>query len=507
MAAPSISRITRTVKKMEKPRPFKNQNRLSLIDTKYSPFEDIMARVESVSMHLANGNYDEMLQLSILKLCQDLKQYGSQLESVFKDQLDRAFLSFRNGSRDQRLDLTARLNLLEIIEFRARNWNNCENANSYYKQHTSTVDFQPDYMVGDTSAYLSMQAGLLGQCVSPTALQPPVLSPGEIIKPSGKFCKPTKIPGKNYCKDEVVIRNSDSGKVMGIKGRRVHMIEELSETIISFQRVNPGAKERLVQITGPNEVRINEAKLLIEDTIRRNASPVRMESNDQEGMGGSSSSLNSSASDESNRLNQPGARRSVLRHSFSTNDASIGEYKYTVTVGSDTLKITGTNLELVKAAKLLLDDHFTGEREHIVPREEAFFISYEPESAPGKLTGSRLGSLDSGATSESEETYKAPAAEQSHLLDLSNNNATVRPQQRGHCDAVKYSREELLSWFVKPELKPHDYEHIYRQFPDLVRKSPKAFDPVAYNQKWLESGASLLVSTNAAPDTDSPDQE
>lgn len=25
-------------------------------------------------------------------------------------------------------------------------------------------------------------------------------------------------------------------KVMGIKGRRVHMIEELSETIISFQR-------------------------------------------------------------------------------------------------------------------------------------------------------------------------------------------------------------------------------------------------------------------------------
>lgn len=27
-------------------------------------------------------------------------------------------------------------------------------------------------------------------------------------------------------------------QVMGIKGRRVHMIEELSETIISFQRGN-----------------------------------------------------------------------------------------------------------------------------------------------------------------------------------------------------------------------------------------------------------------------------
>lgn len=41
---------------------------------------------------------------------------------------------------------------------------------------------------------------------------PLLLGPGEIIKTSGKFTKPTKIPGKNYSKDEVVIRNADSGK-------------------------------------------------------------------------------------------------------------------------------------------------------------------------------------------------------------------------------------------------------------------------------------------------------
>lgn len=46
---------------------------------------------------------------------------------------------------------------------------------------------------------------------------PPLLGPGEIIKPSGKFCKPTRIPGKKYCKDEVVIRNADSGKGMLFK--------------------------------------------------------------------------------------------------------------------------------------------------------------------------------------------------------------------------------------------------------------------------------------------------
>lgn len=41
---------------------------------------------------------------------------------------------------------------------------------------------------------------------------PNLLNPGEVIRTSGKFVKPTKIPGKNYTKDEVVIRNADSGK-------------------------------------------------------------------------------------------------------------------------------------------------------------------------------------------------------------------------------------------------------------------------------------------------------
>jgi len=96
------------------------------------------------------------------------------------------------------------------------------------------------------------------------------------------------------------------------------------------------------------------AKDLIKDTIQRNASPVRLEqssSGEKGAMGGSSSSLNSSASDESNRLQHNSRLRSSLLHSFSTNDASIGEYKYTVTVGNQSLKITGCNLDLVRVIK------------------------------------------------------------------------------------------------------------------------------------------------------------
>lgn len=89
------------------------------------------------------------------------------------------------------------------------------------------------------------------------------------------FPQPTKIPGKTQFRDEVVIRNSDSGKIMGVKGRRVSIIEELSQTIISFQKVAQNAKERTLTLTGPNEESLLHAKLLIEDTIRRNVSPTR----------------------------------------------------------------------------------------------------------------------------------------------------------------------------------------------------------------------------------------
>lgn len=102
------------------------------------------------------------------------------------------------------------------------------------------------------------------------------------------------------------------------------------------------------------------AKHLIEDTIRRNASPIR------ETIGvvgaGSCSSLTSSNSDETHaRINrntvmtgnhQKGRNQigNILLHSLSTNDASVGEYKFTVNVGQHNIKITGDSLDLVRVS-------------------------------------------------------------------------------------------------------------------------------------------------------------
>ncbi|XP_055539124.1 eukaryotic translation initiation factor 4E-binding protein Mextli isoform X2 [Wyeomyia smithii] len=390
-----MAQLGRAVKNLEPPRPLKSTIKQSqhghVPVYEVQSIEELITLTENVAASLNNGcnNADGMNALLA-----NLRLYGPQLENVSKDTLDRAFVIFRNASQDERLNIMTRLNLLELIELRAKSWQVSDGINTYYKHKATNVE--PD-AIGDSSLLSTSPPGLsLGQQMIPS------LSPGELIRASGKFSKPTKIPGKTYCKDEIVIRNADSGKV------------------------NPGAKERLVQITGPNEEKINYAKQLIEDTIRRNASPVRLETSQD----GSCSSLASSASDEmlprrplsdgpssmssnpaSHRgaamvatgqqqagpqagiglnLNLSGASNNgnmyqtqqgsqythakltrngsqnngqqqagILLHSLSTNDASLGEYKYTVNVGRHNVKITGDCFDLVRVAKLVLDDYFS----------------------------------------------------------------------------------------------------------------------------------------------------
>lgn len=79
----------------------------------------------------------------------------------------------------------------------------------------------------------------------------------------------------NLFREEINIRNSDSGKVMGVKGRRVALIEELSNTVISFQKVDPKCQNRQLTIIAEAQNAIECAKSLIADTIERNISPNR----------------------------------------------------------------------------------------------------------------------------------------------------------------------------------------------------------------------------------------
>ncbi|KAL3282451.1 hypothetical protein HHI36_005635 [Cryptolaemus montrouzieri] len=332
----SISSRLKLPKKIEL---MKSQSQAQLLANKLrsdgvmSTVESVMQAVDQVAALLASNINDPNISFreSIINLCQHLKVYGAYLEMLYTDQLNHAFNIFRDKAQeDTRVDQISRLHLLELIELRAKGWKGTEGMNHYYRKRVNQFS-QNDLMIESTN---SLADSLNSISLSSSS---PMLSPGEVLKSSGKFMKPTRIPGKKYCKDEVVIRNADSGKV------------------------NPGAKERLVQITGANEESINHAKQLIEDTIRRNASPVREHELAVGGpLTGSSSSINSSASDDSALPSSVRASRALM-HSLSVNDASIGEYKYTVVVGGHTIRIMGDNLELVRTSKLVLDEYFSGE--------------------------------------------------------------------------------------------------------------------------------------------------
>lgn len=102
----------------------------------------------------------------------------------------------------------------------------------------------------------------------------------------------------------------------------------------------------------------SHAKQLIEDTIRRNASPMREPNAGVGARAGSSSSINSSASDECAGAGVGGggpmnSGRATLMHSLSVGDASVTEFMYSLHVKQHTLKITGTSLDLVRVNIIL----------------------------------------------------------------------------------------------------------------------------------------------------------
>ncbi|KAH8282447.1 hypothetical protein KR054_007760 [Drosophila jambulina] len=660
--------LGRAVKNIEAPRPLKTQSRASLKNS-YLVIEELIQLIDNVTVGLQSYNTTPE---SITLLLHNLRVHGPQLEALSKDTLDRAFVVFRNASQDERLNILTRLKLLELIELRAKSWEN-DDTIAYYKSKQQVSNVEVSFQSGDlscnylmnalffqlpsetyqydaggqpggflstsptfgvsgggvnvgvgssaaaaaaavfnaASAAVAAQAAAIAAVGSPNQ-QHLLLPPGEVIRNSGKFPKPTKIPGKTYCKDEVVIRNADSGKVMGIKGRRVHMIEELSETIISFQRVNPGAKERLVQITGPAEDKINYAKQLMEDTIRRNASPVRLEPAPT--AGGSCSSLNSSNSDDAivqprtpgggssslaNRLSFNSAQnfmtataaaqqisqhhqqhqqhqqqqqvaaavaaaqaqataaaagkvlrpnQQLLMHSYSTNDASVGEYKFTVNVGQHLIKITGDCCELVRVAKLVLDDYFSsseflasmeagaafdgtslvspvttpstplpgaGPPQFMLPlADSGIGLNYSAnnngegddevfaEPSNGAAANSQNGLARSRRShfSRKESTPEAKAARE--MFDVEEQTALKTNASR-----VSYDLELLIYYSKSPHawVLPTDWQKMQETAPSILRNkvipalAEPPFDCIAYTSSYCPN----TISTNNAPNNSS----
>ncbi|MCP9264136.1 KH domain protein [Dirofilaria immitis] len=305
--------------------------------------EQLLSLMNQINTSVKSGLFNAQLANQIFILCQQLKFSGQLLEQSHKNELNRVFVSLRQACcRDNgQLGTPCRLKMMELVELRAMGWRPSLAHTQYYlnrpeqqqqqQQQQQQIDPAPIsappfgtipvnpfgnfggpppplYVGGDVNPVIAPQPAPTSFYLIPAAAASgwarPMIAPGVVpssnILPqltpfdieawakASKQLQQTKLKVKTpqnrvpQLREEMIIRNSDSGKIMGVKGRRVAVVEELSKTVISFQKVDSKCKDRTLTITGNNQESIDYAKRLIEQTIRRNISPNRTETNGAE---------------------------------------------------------------------------------------------------------------------------------------------------------------------------------------------------------------------------------
>lgn len=285
-----------------------------------------MVRASQFTSQLAN---------TIFTLCAQLKTSGSMLEQSHKNELNKVFTSLRQACcRDNgQLGTPCRLKIMELVELRAMNWRtNLAHSQYYVNRPEGQHDPAPTVGIPPASSTSSQMTSSVTSPV-PQSPQPPMHSfvpqnpmmfqdpmggardfqantggiffipaastwmnplmpmppnpflPHSMMPPDHQMFlrqrsinnkKPNNLMNKTLqLRHEMIIRNSDSGKIMGVKGRRVAAVEQLTNTVISFQKVDAKSKERTLTITASTMEDIERAKDMIIDTIRRNMSPIR----------------------------------------------------------------------------------------------------------------------------------------------------------------------------------------------------------------------------------------
>jgi len=404
--------------------------------------EEVVQLLEQVTSSLGSRNYDKSVLSLIIRLSASLKAHGNHMEMFHRELLDKAQVALRNACKDTTLDIVARLHLLEIIELRAMKWVLSESVINYYKQKLSMCDHDdPNSLANNAKKTLNVNAPLftphgatgnggniLDQLL-PQQNVSSVIPSGEVMMSSGKYTGPTQPHGKSYFKDEVYIRNADSGKVL------------------------PGSMDRLVQITGSVPTNVAQAKVLMEDTIRRNQSPLPDGGDGDHPIkltsGSRPSSMNSISGGNGNSAIPSGPQQMAP-------PVAQSEYKFSVRVGDDVLKISSTNLQLVKSAKILLDEHYTC---NVKTTMTAFRQPLFPDSSKEAVDMAEM--IDGGGHSKQRRENFAKTAQ------ISSQEANRDANRK-----ISYDRQFLLKCAQAPSCGkfPPNWEQVVSENPDVIRK-------------------------------------
>ncbi|XP_065219071.1 uncharacterized protein mxt isoform X3 [Planococcus citri] len=432
---------TRTVRKIEAPRPLKTANSaVSNESKKHAPsslvlpskaidsaekllllMDAVVSGILSTDELSLKPENKSLLTANIVILCENLKKFGPQLEgSLYRGQLDRAFHTFREGMVRNNLEFEARVHLLDILELRECNW--------LLRRNSKTL--------------------VVKNCI------PPSDEDSSTIKLSTHQSESTTHLGA----DEV-IKSS----------------------------VQPTFKERLVQITGPNDEKISYATQLIEDTIRNNASPVRE-------LGGSESSF---SSDEFCEKQVP-EDDNLANWSLSSNAC---QYKHKVTYNDCVLTITGNDYNYVTLAKEVLDDYFLklstkySESDDLARAADDYLendVFFEPSVHVDETIQDLAMHFGAGDVKIEEEEEEDELLEQLHkelngieiepesspvneIISISDsldeNDDTGSSSTDINFPRYVYTKEFLLECRTKPicQREPENFDRVRERFPKLMK--------------------------------------
>ena len=363
-----------------------------------SSVEEVVQLLEQVASSLGTKNYDKSVLSLIIRLNASLKIHGNHMELFHRELLDRAQISLRNACKDTNLDIVSRLHLLEIIELRAMKWVLTDSVTNYYKQKLSQVDQDdPNSLVNNIRKPLNVNA--------------PKFMP-QSTADMGNSGKGLKQNSREMARS--------SGKYAG-SSQQAHANIPNDETA----KLSHGSPDRLVQITRSGPPNVAQAKMWKENTIHhQNHSPF-----------------------------PDGDQVSLKPESGgATND----DYTFSVKVGDEILKISSSSLQLVKSAKIFLEEHYTSNVKNVitVSRQPLF-----PDSSKEAIDKAEM--QDGGGHSKQRREDFAKTA-----------LSVAQQVKKDQVKKISYDREFLIECSKSPSCEdfPPNWEQVVNENPDVVKK-------------------------------------
>ncbi|XP_050028155.1 uncharacterized protein [Dermacentor andersoni] len=356
---------TKCVRKLERPRPLRSTDTPGFDPDKsltplLSPAEDttslidgvtcastdellLLSQVESLCASIGNGNRGA----TVSQICSLLKAKGATMESGFKDQLDRHFVTLRNAARDDGLDSVGRLRLLEVVELRAMGWQSDKSDAGYYARKFEELGFESTALDDATAMELSRafeqrhhqeqrpQTETIKAETKPAA--PPILPwTSQEIKNPENSANPQSVSCQGPLKGEISFQNHNIWKESpNLQDTQTHRRLDSSDNEGVVQNANASTQGQ------QSEGVVGMAKKVISENIARYSGPPMQ--NGKWANGTTTDYLDM-------YLKTPAVA-----------DSDAEACVRTVTVGKDVVQISGTNSTIVNMSTLVLRSFFSDE--------------------------------------------------------------------------------------------------------------------------------------------------